>query len=355
MFPALASQHRVSARSAGVARGARLIRSPVSLGSRALAMDDVGAARPLALGWIDFWLLTVVVTWAVNFRAAQMAGELVSGGRLDPRTLILLRMALVVPVLVPLAAKLGKRSIRQIFTMSRRELAILLALAFAAIPCNQFLFVWGMQHTSSIHGALLFATSPALASLLAQSAGIERTGRRVWWGMAIAFLGVALVVSRSSVVPGSIRSDADPGLLGDVLILASATSWAVYSAASPPMLVRRSAIELTALTMSFGLVWTLLLFGRAAWRDLSEAGVSQLTAGGIGGIVYIAYMGALYGWVVWTIGVARIGTTRTMLYQYLVPLLSMVLGLAFFGEHVETRAVAGAALILAGVALGRRG
>ncbi|MFN7953943.1 MAG: DMT family transporter [bacterium] len=318
-------------------------------------MDDARTPPPTTLGWIDLWLLTVVVTWAVNFRAAQLAGRLADGARLDPRTLIVLRMALVVPVLVPLAAKLGRRSIGEIFAMSRRDFVILAGLAFAAIPCNQFLFVWGMQHTSSIHGALLFATSPALASLLAQSAGIERTGKRVWWGMAIAFLGVALVVSRSTVAPGATRSDADPGLLGDALILASATSWAIYAAASAPVLGRRSAIELTALTMSFGLVWTVILFGNAVWRDLAGGGLSRLTPSGIGGILYIAYLGALYGWVVWTVGIARIGSTRTMLYQYLVPLLSMVLGVAFFGEHVEARAVAGAGMILAGVALGRRG
>ena len=50
-----------------------------------------------------------------------------------------------------------------------------------------------------------------------------------------------------------------------------------------------------------------------------------------------------------------IGPTRTMLYQYFVPLVSMLLGVAFFGEALEARAVAGAALILTGVAIGRRG
>ena len=312
-------------------------------------------ARARAFGWIDFWLLTVVATWAVNFKAAQLAGALPDGGRLDPRTLIWLRMALVVPVLLPLAARLGGRPIGELLRLTRREVWIFAGLSFAAIPLNQFFFIWGMQHTSTVHGALLFATSPALASGLSHLAGIDRSRKRVWWGMALAFAGVALVVSRSAMAHGAARTDAEPGLFGDLLILGSACAWGVYATGTSTTLGKRGALDVTALTMTFGLIWCTVLFGAVVVRDLAAHPLTQLTPRGWSGLLYIAYMGALYGWVVWTRGIAVIGPTRTMLYQYFVPLVSMLLGVSFFGEALELRAVAGAALILTGVAIGRRG
>jgi drug/metabolite transporter (DMT)-like permease len=308
-----------------------------------------------SFGAIDLWLLTVVATWAINFKAAQMAGRLATGGRLDPRSLILLRMIFVVPVLIPLAGALGKRTVREMFALSRRELVLFAALSFAAIPCNQFFFIWGMQHTSTIHGALLFATSPVIAALLAAFWGNERPTRRVWTSMAIAFAGVALVVSRSAMAPSGARTDAEPALFGDVLILASATGWGFYASGSTAVLATRNALEVTMLTMTFGLAWTALLGGAPLAREVSSGAFVHQTSAGWAGLLYVSYMGALYGWVVWTVGLARIGPSRTMLYQYLVPLLSMVLGLAFFGERAEWRAIGGAALILLGVAWGRRG
>ncbi|MBK7972856.1 MAG: DMT family transporter [Deltaproteobacteria bacterium] len=321
-------------------------------------MDSTPATQPpraRSFGWIDFWLLTVVVTWAVNFKAAQLAGRLPDGARLDPRTLIWLRMALVVPVLLPLAARLGRRPIGELLRLTRREAWIFAGLSFAAIPLNQFFFIWGMQHTSTVHGALLFATSPALASGLSHLTGIDRSRKRVWWGMVIAFVGVALVVSRSALSHGAARTDAEPGLFGDLLILGSASAWGIYATGTSTALGKRSAMDVTALTMTFGLAWCTVLFGSVAVRDLAAHPLQSLTPSGWGGLLYIAYMGALYGWVVWTRGIAMIGPTRTMLYQYFVPLVSMLLGVAFFGEALEARAVAGAALILTGVAIGRRG
>ncbi len=318
-------------------------------------MSSPSAKPPPAVGAIDLWLLTVVATWALNFKAAQAAGRLTSGGRLDPRSLILLRMMLVVPALLPLAARLDRRSVRQILTLTRREVALYALLSFAAIPVNQFFFIWGMQHTSTIHGALLFATSPAIAGLLAPLWGNERPNPRVWSSMAIAFGGVALVVSRSAMAMTGARSDADPALFGDLLILLSATGWGVYASGSTAVLATRNALEVTALTMTFGLAWTLVLGGAPLFRDVASGAFAHQSLLGWGGLLYIAYLGALYGWVVWTVGLARIGPARTMLYQYLVPLLSMVLGLGFFGERLEWRAMAGAAMILMGVAWGRRG
>ena len=49
----------------------------------------------------------------------------------------------------------------------------------------------------------------------------------------------------------------------------------------------------------------------------------------------------------------RIGPTRTMLYQFLVPVVAMVLGVTLFDEALSPRALVGGALVLGGVWIGR--
>lgn len=327
-----------------------------------VAADDLPHANAVspsrtapAVGMIDILLLTVVATWGVNFRAAQYAGRLVDGGRLDPRAIILLRMALVVPAIIPLTARLTGRSHRQILTLSKRDLVLAAALALAAIPGNQLLFIWGMQHTSTIHGSLLFALSPALASALAHVTGREQLRGRVWLGITIAFVGVSLVVSRSAALAHGARTDAEPSLLGDLLIIGSAACWGIYTTFSTLLLDRRGGLEVTALTMIFGLAWSALLFGPVLAAEVRSGAFWRIDPRGWLGLLYISYMGALYGWAIWARAVAKIGPSRTMLYQYLVPIVVMVLGLTLFGERLEIKALVGAALILTGVWLGRRG
>jgi drug/metabolite transporter (DMT)-like permease len=69
-----------------------------------------------------------------------------------------------------------------------------------------------------------------------------------------------------------------------------------------------------------------------------------LLALGIGGTSagYVLYYGLL----------SRAGASRSILITYLVPALALVYGSVFLGEPVTVAAVAGLALVLAGVALG---
>ena len=96
-----------------------------------------------------------------------------------------------------------------------------------------------------------------------------------------------------------------------------------------------------------------VLFGGVLAREVADGAFSRILPVGWGAIGYVSYIGALYGWVVWTRGIQRIGPSRTMLYQYLVPVVAMALGVSLFGETVSLRGLAGGALALGGVWIGR--
>ena len=304
------------------------------------------------LGWTDLSLLSVVVAFAINFRMGQLAGVFDGGGRLDPSALLLLRILLVVPPLLWIAARATGKPIRQMVRLEGEERWLMPAMGFIAIVGNQFFFLWGMQHTNTVHAALLFALSPGLGAVFVRWFVGERTGTRLWAGIALAFAGVALVVSNAGA-GGPSRSDAEPTVFGDLLILGAATGWALYSTGSARAVRHRTALEVTALTMFYGLGFGLVLFGPSLLHELRSGSLARVSPAGAGALLYLAYGGALYGWIFWTRGIEAIGAGRTMLYQYLVPVCTMVAGVTFFGETLDLRACLGGALILLGVGVGR--
>ena len=59
-------------------------------------------------------------------------------------------------------------------------------------------------------------------------------------------------------------------------------------------------------------------------------------------------------YMIWYTGVQRIGSARTSLYSNLTPVVAMAIGAVVLGERIGAWQIAGAALILGGLAVARR-
>jgi drug/metabolite transporter (DMT)-like permease len=58
-------------------------------------------------------------------------------------------------------------------------------------------------------------------------------------------------------------------------------------------------------------------------------------------------------YMIWSTGVQRIGSARTSVYSNLTPVVAMIIGAVLLGERVSGWQLAGAVLILAGLAVAR--
>jgi drug/metabolite transporter (DMT)-like permease len=70
-------------------------------------------------------------------------------------------------------------------------------------------------------------------------------------------------------------------------------------------------------------------------------------------IAYSAVFALCVAYTIWYAAVREIGSARTSIYSNLVPLVAMATAIVFLGEPVGLRKIAGAAAVLAGVALTR--
>lgn len=213
----------------------------------------------------------------------------------------------------------------------------LLATVFQHIPIYA-----GLRHTTATNGALLNATSPIFIVFLAALVG-EKLMARSLLGCLISLAGVLTVVSRG-----------DPELLrvlslnaGDLWVLAGTLSWAAYTVCLrwwPAELERLPALAVLA---AVGVIAT------APFYALEIAGGEMLTpnTASILGIAYIGIIATVVGYIFWNGAVEKVGPARAGPFMYLMLVFTPILSIIFLGERLQLFHLAGAALIVAGIAL----
>lgn len=202
----------------------------------------------------------------------------------------------------------------------------------------------GLEYTTATNGTLIYTTSPLMILIIEWLFNGRRIALREMAGIAVGFLGVAIIVLRGNPV-ALFSLDYN---FGDVLFIACALSWALYSV----LLKGPRTAGLPVLTL-FGLVATsgaVLLAPMAAYEFFSGARMPVTASAwfGIAGIVVFASLLAFSGF---QYGVARLGASTAGVFMYLLPPYGV--GLAYFvlGEPFEAYHAVGIATVLGGLIL----
>jgi len=289
-------------------------------------------ARALAEG------LGAVLVWGASFIATKVALTEVS-----PITVVWVRFAMGVAVLgIALAVS------RQWAPVGARTLAAFAGLGLVGITFHQWLQSNALVTSQASTSGWIVATTPVFMAILGRIALNERLGAMRGAGIALAAVGVVLVVTRghpASLLHGHF------GAPGDLLIVASAPNWAVFSVLSRRALRSHPAVRMMAYVMAIGwLSSTVLLVlgpGLAEIPRLSARGWAAVTFLGIAcsGLAYIAWYDALQ----------KMPAAEAGALLYLEPLVAMAVAAAVLHEPVTLATVAGGAVILFGVWLVNRG
>lgn len=263
-------------------------------------------------------------------------------GSVPPVALAFWRWTLTFLVLLPLTWRqlvLWRGTIR-------RDWPVFLALgALGMGVCGAPVYIAGVT-TSATNIGLIYAASPILIVLLGRVFWGESLAPRQLAGIVLSLVGVVVIVARGN--PQVLRDLAFTR--GDLLSVAAATSWSVYSVLlkhrpSPLPLLARFA--------------TIVLFGVAAnlpfyLLEMATDRVASFDAKTIGSIVFVALVPGLGAYLSYGKLVAVLGPSRTGLLMYLVPVYTAALAWLALGEQLQLFHVAGLALILPGIYLATR-
>lgn len=199
----------------------------------------------------------------------------------------------------------------------------------------------GEQRVDAGTAAMLIQVSPVLIAMLAALFLSERFTVWIGLGLAVAFGGVAVI--------GLSTSDgSDRDLLGVFLCLLSAVVYAVSVIIQKPLVARLPALQVTWLACTVGAVVCLPFAGQL---------VDEVATAPTSSVLWVVYLGVFptaiafttYAYALQHMSASSLGITT-----YLVPPLTIVMGLLFLDETPPTMAYAGGVLALVGVALARR-
>jgi drug/metabolite transporter (DMT)-like permease len=277
-----------------------------------------------------------VVVWGASFIATKVALRDVS-----PETIVWLRFAIGVAIL-GLAVLLR----RQFALPGRKDLAYLALLGFIGITFHQWLQSTGLQTSQASTTAWIVATTPVFIALLAWLFLHEKLGWQRVAGIALAALGVLLVVNKGKISAlTGIFNQRQFGAPGDVLIMISAPNWAVFS-----VLSRRGLRIFPAALMMFyvmGLGW---LFSSAlmfAGPGLSEIG--KLSLNGWLGLSFLGILCSGLAYIAWYDALQTVPASQVGVFLYLEPLVAVIVSAIILGEPLLWASLLGGGIILAGV------
>jgi drug/metabolite transporter (DMT)-like permease len=199
----------------------------------------------------------------------------------------------------------------------------------------------GERRVDAGTAAMLIQVSPVLIALLAALFLSERFTVYLGLGLALAFGGVALIGLSTS--PGG-----DRDLVGVLLCVLSAVVYSVSVILQKPLSSRNSPVHITWLACTVGAVACLPFAGDLV-RETADAPASS-----IAWVVYLGVFPTAIAFTTYAFALKHMNASSLGVTTYLVPPLTIVMGVLFLSEAPPAMAYAGGALALVGVAVARR-
>jgi drug/metabolite transporter (DMT)-like permease len=273
-----------------------------------------------------------VVLWGVSFVATKAALREVS-----PVTLIFTRFALGVAVLLLIL------TLRRAPLVPPRNAWPMLALmGFVGIFLHQMIQVHGLTLTTAVRTGWLIGVTPIWSAVLAAFFLGELFGPRKVVGLFLGTMGALLVITRGEL---SSRVLALPSTRGDLLVLASTVTWAIYTILGRDTLKRLGSARATAAAMFIG--WAMMIpffVSTAGWQDFRNLSSTSVIAIGFLGVGCSGL-----GYWFWYAALERIDASQVAAFLYLEPLVTLMAAVALLGESVAASTILGGLLVLVGV------
>jgi drug/metabolite transporter (DMT)-like permease len=224
----------------------------------------------------------------------------------------------------------------------KKDLPRFILCAITGVVINQILFIKGVSLTTSIHSALLSLATPIFITIIA--AWLLREGFTLtkFMGLVLGIGGAAmLILLKDSTHTGNNI------LLGDIMVIINAVSYAFYLVLVRPLMKTYSGIQVLRWIFTFGSL-VILPFGMQEFISTNWAafGLYQWFALGFVavGATFLAYLLNVYG-------ISIIGASATGAYIYTQPIFAAVIAMIFAGEHFSLVKLVAAVCIFSGVYL----
>jgi len=276
----------------------------------------------------------VYLFWGSTYLAMRYGVEV-----LPPFVLGSVRFAISGPLLLGLSAIFGVK-----MRPSWQELGRLAIIGVLMLGCGNTAVIWAEQYIPSGLAALLVASIPLYAALiemlLPKGEGLPARG---WAGIAIGFGGLVFLLwpGMRSGLRGDLRQ-----IIAAGVTLAGALCWTAASVISRRSTIKISGFAAAGWQMVFGALFNICLmlgthgYHGAHWGFQAWASV-----------LYLVTFGSLLTYTAYIFLLDNVAVSKVATYAYVNPVIAVILGAIFLGEHFVAVEYVGMAAILIAVFL----
>ena len=201
--------------------------------------------------------------------------------------------------------------------------------------------VIAMHSTTVVNASFINASIAVVIVGLAWLIWRETVTRRQAIGIAFSCLGVLILITRAdlSVILNLAFNR------GDLWIMLAVFNWGLYAA-----VVRRliAGIPVSAGLAALTVMGVVELTPFYLWENFTRGPVT-FDANFFTTVIYLGGLTTVLATALWTRTLGILGPQRASVFQHLIPVFSVALGVGFLGERLYLYHLAGAALIATGI------
>ena len=233
--------------------------------------------------------------------------------------------------------------------MPRRDLLRLIGIGILGVTVVNLAIVFGQARIPATLASLIITSNPIHTAIISRVLTGEPLTRRKIGGIAIAFVGLVVVLRFGSVgaTALSIRE-----LTGAGILAIAPFSWAFYTVLSKPLLAKYPSVHVAGYTIIAGALPFLAL---PLVRPGSVSQLSNLSGRGWGAALFTTLVAFVIAYILWYRGLRVLTPSETAVYIYLVPVFGLLAAWLLLGERPTPYLLLGGATILTGVILTNSG
>lgn len=278
--------------------------------------------------------LCATLLWSVNFVIASGIK-----GHIPPVGLAFWRWTIACIVLAPFAIKSTIKSWGDI----KKNIRFLAITAVLGITIFNTLIYFAGQTTSAVNLSLIAISIPLFIVAISRIAFKEKVSTIKILGIATIITGVLVLITK-----GSIQSLLEINFtIGDLLMLLACFFFACYT-----ILVRLKPKEIPSTVFLFAvfIIGTVLLLPFYIWEHLYYKQVI-FDSTTIYATTYVGIFASLISYYLWNEAISLIGTYKTALIYYSIPIFSGILAYLFLNQAIVLVQIISMGIIISGLLL----
>ncbi len=276
-------------------------------------------------------IISAVIFWGTSFIATKVALK-----ELSPETIISLRL-IIASVFLFITAILLKKD----FSINLKSHGFIFILALIAV-FHLMIQVTGLKYTTASNTGWIIGTAPIFMAILAAIFFREKIGLLKISGIIIAMFGLLLLIGKGNITNVDLVKNK-----GDLLVLASAFTWGVYSMVNKKISLSYSPL-MTILYLFIMMAVIIIPF------NLNAAIVNSVDHLSVNGWISILFLGLFcsgIAYVIWAYSLRELESAKVGAFLYFEPLVTVLAAWVLLSESITVLMILSGVIIIFGVIL----